>query len=126
MEKKKILVVDDEPDLVEFVKLRLEANNYDVLVAEDGEQALEVMAKTTPDLILLDIVLPKMDGHKVCEVIKKDPKFANIPVLMLTAKDREEDIKLAKKCGAEGYMIKPFDAQVLLFDIKSLLKSKIP
>ena len=124
MDKKKILLVDDEPDLVEFVKLRLEANNYDVLVAEDGEKVFEVLAQNIPDLIILDIVLPKMDGNKVCELLKKDQRLAKIPVLMLTARDRQEDIRLAKKCGADGYIIKPFDARILLFDIKNLLEKQ--
>lgn len=125
MYKKRILLVDDEPDLVEFVKMRLEANNYDVLVANDGEEAFEVLAQNIPDLIILDIVLPKMDGHKVCELLKKDQRLAKIPVLMLTARDRQEDMRLAKKCGADGYIIKPFDAQSLLLDIENVLKKQV-
>lgn len=123
--KKKILVVDDEQDLIEFVKIRLEANNYDVDIAYDGEEALKAINKSTPDLIILDIVLPKLDGYKVCELIKKDAKTADIPVIMFTARDQKEDIILAQKAGADGYICKPFDAHVLLAKIiESLNKSR--
>lgn len=119
---RKILVVDDEPDLVEFVRLRLIANGFEVVTAADGEEALEAVKREHPDLIILDILLPKLDGHKACEILKKDPRFAAIPVIMLTAKDREEDILLAKKIGADAYITKPFDAQLLLYDIKKLIR----
>ena len=121
MEKKKILVVDDEPDLVDFVRIRLEANNYQVVAASDGEEALSVFAKEKPDLVLLDILMPKIDGFKVCQMLKKDLANANIPVIMLTVKDRTEDIKLAKQIGADGYILKPFDADTLLNNIKDQL-----
>ncbi|HNX81741.1 MAG TPA: response regulator [Candidatus Omnitrophota bacterium] len=119
---KKILVVDDEPDLVDFVRLRLTASGFEVVTAADGEEALDVVQREHPDLIILDILLPKLDGHKVCETLKKDPRFAAIPIIMLTAKDREEDILLAKKIGADAYITKPFDSQLLLYDIKKLIR----
>ena len=122
MDRKKILIVDDERELVEFVKLRLEANNYQALLAYDGEEVLNMVSKDIPDLIILDILLPKMDGHKVCETLKKDPKYYKIPIIMLTAKDREEDIILAKNIGADAYISKPFDAPLLLYHIKNLVK----
>ena len=121
MDKKKILVVDDEQDLLDFVKLRLEANNYDVVTAIGGEEALVVFKKEKPDLVLLDILMPGLDGFKVCQTLRKDPLTKNIPVIMLTAKDRLDDIKQAKQIGANGYIIKPFDAATLLFDIKEQL-----
>lgn len=121
MDKKKILIVDDEQDLLDFVKLRLEANNYTVITAIDGDEALLVFKKERPDLVLLDILMPKLDGFKVCQMLKKDPLTKNIPVIMLTAKDRLDDIKQAKHAGANGYIIKPFDADTLLFDIKEQL-----
>ncbi|MCX5701186.1 MAG: response regulator [Candidatus Omnitrophica bacterium] len=126
MENKKILVVDDEPDLVAFVKLRLEAHNYSVVTAKDGKEALSVFDKENPDLVLLDILMPKIDGLKVCQTIRKDPSKARIPIIMLTAKDRSDDIHKAKEVGANGYIVKPFEAATLLFEIKSLLdKEKI-
>lgn len=121
MDKKKILVVDDEQDLLDFVKIRLEGNNYNVVTATDGVIALEVFKKERPDLVLLDILMPKLDGFKVCQALKNNPLTANIPVIMLTAKDRIDDIKQAKQIGANGYLVKPFDAATLLFDIKEQL-----
>jgi len=121
MDKKKILVVDDEQDLLDFVKLRLEANNYTVITSIDGDEALVIFKKEKPDLVLLDILMPKLDGFKVCQALKNDPLTKNIPVIMLTAKDRPDDIKQAKQVGANGYIIKPFDATTLIFDIKEQL-----
>jgi len=121
MEKKKILIIDDEQDLVDFVKLRLEANNYRVVTAGDGKEGLSVFARENPDLVLLDILIPKIDGFKVCQALKKAPSTADIPIIMLTAKDRTEDVKLAKEAGADGYIIKPFDSATLLLTIKDQL-----
>ena len=124
MEKKKILVVDDEADLITFVKARLEINNYEVLTATDGEEAMREMEKTKPDLVILDILLPKLDGYRVCELMKKDQRYAHIPIIMLTAKDQKSDILLAKKIGADAYITKPFESDLLLFDIKKFLERK--
>jgi len=124
MDKKRILIVDDEPDLVEFVKIRLEANNYETITAVDGEEAIAAVKKEKPDLIVLDILLPKMNGYEVCTRLKNDPECASIPVLMLTAKAQENDILLAKKSGADAYISKPFEASLLLFHIKELLEKK--
>ncbi|MDD5432125.1 MAG: response regulator [Candidatus Omnitrophica bacterium] len=122
MEKKKILIVDDEKDLVDSVKIALEVNHYAVFAAYDGEQAFQMVEEVNPDLIVLDIMLPKKDGFQVCEQLKKDPKYANIPVIMLTAKEQEEDIKLAKKVGANAYISKPFEIGLLFYNITNLLK----
>ncbi len=121
MEKKKILIIDDEQDLVDFVKLRLEANNYRVVAAGDGKEGLSACARENPDLVLLDILIPKIDGFKVCQALKKDPRTAGIPVIMLTAKDHADDIKSAKESGVDGYIIKPFDSATLLLSIKDQL-----
>ena len=94
MDKKRILVVDDEQDLLDFVKLRLEANNYSVFTALDGEEAFEVFKKENPDLVVLDIIMPKVNGFKVCQALKNDPLTKNIPIIMLTAKDRAFFISL--------------------------------
>lgn len=118
---KKILIVDDEQNLVDFVKIRLEANNYQVVCAFDGEEALKVFAKEKPDLVLLDILMPKVDGFAVCRQLKKEGHGATTPVIMLTAKDRADDIRLAKEAKADAFIIKPFDAATLLFNIKDQL-----
>ena len=120
--KKRILIVEDETELVEMVKMRLEANNYEVLTAYDGQEALEKARKEKPDLIVLDLMLPKIDGYKVCGLLKRDTRYAKIPIIIFTAKAQEEDKKLGEELGAEAYIIKPFEPQVLLSKIKELLK----
>ena len=107
MPKKRILLVDDETDLVEMVKFRLEANDYEVLTAGDGQAALEIARKERPDLIILDVMLPKMDGYKVCSLLKKDTRYANIPIMMFTAKATETDLKLGSEVRADAYLTKP-------------------
>ena len=121
MEKKKILIIDDEQDLVDFVKIRLETNGYQVVSAYNGEEGIVTCVRENPDLVLLDILIPKIDGFKVCQALKKDPSTAGIPIIMLTAKDRTEDIKSAKEAGADGYIIKPFDSATMLLSIKDQL-----
>lgn len=122
MEKKKILIVDDEYDFVDLVKIRLEKNGYQVVVAYDGGEALAVVTREKPDLILLDILMPKIDGIKVCQKLKSDPATAgSIIIIMLTAKARPEDIKLSREAGADEYIIKPFDDKTLLLSIQQLL-----
>lgn len=119
---KKILIVDDEPELAEMVKTRLEANNYEVITAADGQEGLDKAKKENPDLIILDILLPRMDGYKVCGLLKTDIKHNKIPVVMLTVKSQESDKKLGKEVGAEAYIVKPFEAQALLEEIRKLLE----
>ncbi len=122
MSKKRILLVDDEESLVDMVKMRLEASGYEVIPAYDGPEGLELARKERPDLIILDLMLPKMDGYKVCGLLKKDSRYVDIPVIMLTARAQEEDLKLGQELGAEVYITKPFDPQALLSKIQELLK----
>ena len=121
MIKKKILLVDDEKDLVETVSFRLKAFGYEVIPAYDGKEALEKAKKEKPDLIILDLMLPKIDGYKVCRMLKFDEKYKNIPVIMFTARAQESDKELGLQVGADEYITKPFDAKVLLEKIKDLL-----
>lgn len=120
--KKRILIVDDETDLVEMIKMRLEANKYAVLAAYDGQEALDLTKKEKPDLIILDLMLPKIDGYKVCGLLKKDTRYAKIPIIIFTARAQEEDRKLGEELGAEAYITKPFEPKVLLAKIKELLQ----
>ncbi len=120
-DKKRILVVDDEVQMVEMLKLRLEANNYDVISAFDGESGLDAAKKKKPDLIILDLMLPKMDGYKVCGLLKKDPSYAEIPIIIFTAKAQAKDINLGKEAGAEAYLTKPYEPEILLGKIKEVL-----
>jgi two-component system, OmpR family, alkaline phosphatase synthesis response regulator PhoP len=121
MNPKKILVVDDEPDLVETVRYSLEMEGYQVLVAHNGEDGLNQARKDSPDLIILDLMLPKLDGYKVCRLLKFDERYKHIPVLMLTAKTQEKDRLLGKETGADEYMTKPFDIDKLLEKVKFYL-----
>jgi len=118
---KKILVVDDEIQLVEMVKLRLQANGYIVLTAGDGQEALEKARKEKPDLIILDLMLPKIDGYKVCRMLEFDEKYKKIPILMFTARAQESDKKLCEEVGADGYITKPFEPSVLISKIHELI-----
>src|SRR3989338_4794951 len=124
MDKKIILLVDDEVQLVEVVKMRLEANNYEVILAYDGQEALDKARKAKPDLIILDLMLPKMDGYKVCRMLKFDEKYKNIPIIMFTARAQDSDEKLGYEVGADAYIVKPFEPEMLLDKIAELLSKE--
>lgn len=119
---KKILIVEDEIELLELIKTRLEANGFVVIETKDGQEALDKVFKEKPDLIVLDLMLPKIDGGSVCNQLKKSKEYCHIPILMLTAKDAEADIRLGKLQGADWYMSKPFDPGFLILKINELLK----
>ena len=121
MDKKRILVVDDERELVEMLSLRLEANDYKVFTAYDGQEGLDQARKLKPDLILLDLMLPKLDGYKVCQMLKFDEKYKQIPVILFTARVQEADLKLGEEMGADAYLTKPFEPSILLGKIAELL-----
>lgn len=122
MNKKRILVVDDEVDLVETVRFSLELEGYEVLVAFNGEEALNQARKESPDLILLDLMLPKLDGYKVCRLLKFDERYKHIPILMLTAKTQEKDKATGMETGADEYITKPFDMDELMKKVKNYLQ----
>ncbi len=122
MSPKKILIVDDEVDLVETVRFPLEMEGFNVLVSYNGEDALSQARKEKPDLILLDLMLPKLDGYKVCRLLKFDERYKNIPILMLTAKTQEKDKALGMETGANEYITKPFDIDKLVEKVKGYLK----
>jgi two-component system alkaline phosphatase synthesis response regulator PhoP len=121
MNSKKILVVDDEVDLVKTIRFSLETEGYTVLVSYNGEDALNQARKENPDLVLLDIMLPKLDGYKVCRLLKFDERYKHIPILMLTAKTQERDKTLGVETGADEYITKPFDMDELMEKIKAYL-----
>ena len=122
MEKKKILLVEDEKDLVETVTLRLEAAGYKIMPAYDGREGFEKAKREKPDLIILDLMLPKMDGYKVCGLLKADTRYNKIPIIMFTARAQESDKKMGQEVGANAYITKPFEPQALLEKIRQLLK----
>ncbi|MBM3244260.1 MAG: response regulator transcription factor [Candidatus Omnitrophica bacterium] len=121
MGNSRILLVDDETDLVEMVKMRLEANHYEVITAFDGQDGLEKARSVNPDLIILDIMLPKMDGYKVCRILKFDENFKKIPVIMFTARAQDQDKETGTQVGADAYITKPFEPEVLLNKINELM-----
>lgn len=118
-----ILLVDDEPDLVQLVSVRLQAAGYQVITASDGQQALDAVKQTRPDLIILDLMLPKVDGYKVCRLLKFDDRYKKIPILVFTARAQDGDIRLATECGADAYLTKPFEAQTLLSKLRDLMRA---
>jgi DNA-binding response OmpR family regulator len=124
MGKNKILVVDDEVDLVETLRFPLEMEGFDVLVSYNGEDALNKARKENPDLILLDLMLPKLDGYKVCRLLKFDERYKHIPILMLTAKTQQKDKLLGQETGADEYITKPFEIDELMKKIKTYLNKQ--
>ncbi|MFC1708662.1 response regulator transcription factor [Candidatus Omnitrophota bacterium] len=122
MSGKKILLVDDEGQLVEMVKMRLEANGYRVVTAGDGQEGLDKARQENPDLIILDLMLPKMDGYKVCRMLKFDEKYKSIPIVLFSARAQEEDKQLGIQVGADAYIAKPFEPEALMEKIEELIK----
>lgn len=120
--KHRILVVEDQAAIVDMVRMRLEANNYEVITAADGAEGLDKARKENPNLIILDVMLPKMDGYKVCKLLKADPRYNKIPIIISTGRTQQELRKLGKEVGADAYISKPFEAQMLLSKIKLLLE----
>ncbi len=120
--KKKILVVDDELDMLMVIKLRLEASGFDVITATDGLEGLNAARKDNPDLIVLDIMLPKMNGYKVARFLKFDEEYRKIPIVMLTALGGEEDRNTGIETGADAYLTKPFETEQLLKTVRKFLE----
>ncbi len=113
MKPKRILVVDDEPRVREMIEFRLRQYGYDVLQAADGREALTVARKEQPDLVLLDVMMPELDGFQVCSRLKQHEATEHIPVVMLTAKAEAKDVTRAFNSGAVDYVVKPYDPVVL-------------
>lgn len=104
----KILVVDDEPPIVRLMEFILARHGHQMLTAVNGEEALEMIHEHAPDLILLDIMMPRIDGYEVARTLRADPKFADLPIIMLSAKAQEEDIQRGMEVGVDEYITKPF------------------
>lgn len=121
--KPKILVVDDEPDAVELIEFNLKAAGYDVVTATDGEEALKRARSVMPQLIILDLMLPEVDGLEVCKILRRDPRTAGVPIIMVTAKAAEIDRVLGLELGADDYVTKPFSPRELVLRVKRLLRA---
>jgi len=122
MANEKILVVDDEKDILDLVNYNLQKEGYRVTLVSSGEQAVEEVRKNPQDLILLDLMLPGIDGLEVCRKLKYDEKTKDIPIIMLTAKGEESDIVIGLELGAEDYITKPFNTKVLIARIRNILR----
>jgi len=118
----KILIIDDEADLVNMLKMRLEAAGYDVISAGDGQEGLGIIRKSKPDLVVLDLMLPGMDGYKVCGLLKNDKRYSEIPVIIFSARAQQSDMKMGEEVGADAYITKPFEPKALLDKIEELIK----
>lgn len=126
MSKHTILVCDDDPLLVELMEFRLKAKGYDVVTAPDGEEALRKVASERPSLVVLDAMMPRLDGFAVLGRIKDDAELADTPVIMLTARKSEKDIVSALERGADDYLVKPFIPDELLTRLSKLLARRQP
>lgn len=122
--KPKILIVDDEPDVVQLIEYNLKSAGYDVVTATDGQDALQQARSSAPDLIILDLMLPEVDGLDVCKILRRDAGTAGIPIVMLTAKASETDRVLGLELGADDYVTKPFSPRELVLRVKRLLRSE--
>lgn len=121
MAQKRVLIADDEQDIVETIKFNLELENIECIDAHDGEEALLKAKKEHPDLILLDIMMPKINGYKVSRLLKFDESYKHIPIIMLTARAQEKDIELGEETGADEYVTKPFEMEILVELVKKYL-----
>ena len=119
---KKILLIEDEAELVEMMMMRLRANNYDMVAAYDGEEGLRKVQEEKPDLILLDIIMPKMDGLTVCKSLKSDSNTKNIPIIIVSASGGRDLPERCREAGADDIILKPFNAADILVKIKAFLK----
>ena len=117
-----ILVVDDDPDIRDVVRIALEAEGYQVLEAPDGETALRMVRQSTPHLLIVDFVMPRLNGHEVCAVLKKDILLRHLPIIMLTGKGETSDKVRGMEAGADDYIVKPFEPKELLVRVKTLMR----
>ena len=121
---KKILIVDDEPNIVMSLEYIFKKENFKVFIARDGKEAIEIAGNTIPDIILLDIMMPNVDGFQVLKYLKENEDLRKIKVLFLSAKNKVSDIELGLQLGADKYMSKPFSIKKLVKEVKELLKNK--
>ena len=121
---KKILIVDDEPNIVLSVEFIMIRSGYEVVTAADGEQVMGILAEQAPDLIILDVMMPRKNGFEVCADIRADQRFENLPILMLSAKGRDTEIRQGISMGADAYITKPFSTHELVEKVNELLQSQ--
>ena len=118
---KNILIVDDETDIIEILQFVLEAEGYECITATDGEEGLKLAKEASPDLIILDVMMPKINGYKISRLLKYDSKYKNIPILMITARSQEEDRVIGEETGADEYITKPFKVDYVVEKVKNYI-----
>ena len=121
----KVLIVDDEPNILMSLEFLMRKEKYDVLIARDGAEALKIIESDHPDVIVLDIMMPKVDGYEVCEMIKYDPTLNHSKVIFLSAKSKESDIQKGYDAGADLYLTKPFSTRKLMKEIKEMTRPTV-
>ena len=121
---KKILIVDDEQDIVESLKFVLEGNDYTCYCAYNGEDGLKLAKELMPDLIILDVMMPRINGYKISRLLKFDSKYKDIPILMVTARSQEEDKLIGEETGADEYITKPFDLDEVVKIVQKYLEKE--
>lgn len=119
---KKILIVDDEQDIVESLQFVLEAAGFECYCAYNGEEGLNLARQILPDLIILDVMMPKINGYKICRLLKYDSKYKNIPILMVTARSQDEDKQIGEETGVDEYITKPFELDDIVKKVERYLK----
>ncbi|MCE5270255.1 response regulator transcription factor [bacterium] len=124
MARKHVLLVEDDEDILELLRYNLSEEGYTVDGAVTGEEALRLIVTKLPDLVILDLMLPGLDGMEVCKMIKRDPKTSHIPIVMLTAKSEDSDIVAGLELGADDYITKPFSPRVLIARVRAVLRRK--
>jgi len=121
---KRILIVDDEPNILISIEFLMKREGYDVAIARDGEEGLAAIRAQRPDLVVLDVMMPKRDGFEVCTEVRADRSLSDVRILMLTAKGREAEIKKGLALGADAYIPKPFSTHELVAKVKALLEAR--
>ncbi|MCG8486251.1 MAG: response regulator [Chromatiales bacterium] len=120
---KKILIVDDEPNIVFSVEFLMRRSGYEVVTAADGEQAMQKLSDEMPDLMILDVMMPRKNGFEVCAEVRADQRMADLPILMLSAKGRDAEVKKGLSLGADAYITKPFSTHELVEKVNELLNT---
>lgn len=118
---KKVLIVDDEADIIEILQYVLETQGYECITAFDGEEGLKLAREANPDLIILDVMMPKINGYKISRLLKFDAKYKDIPIIMITARSQDEDKAIGEETGADEYITKPFQVDEVVEKVKSYL-----
>ena len=121
---KKILIVDDEADIIEILQFMLETSGYECVTAMDGEEGLKLAREINPDLIILDVMMPKINGYKISRLLKYDNKYKDIPIIMVTARSQLEDKAIGEETGVNEYITKPFELDAIVKKVEEYLGGK--